>query len=667
MSTPYFEKISYADRLPKYRDFTEYEWDFKNSFSYDDYFGFSDLKIYHFQNNYRYNYMWDDLGITPDSASFCNAFNEDRERHRLVQRHLCDKLCFWNPQNCFFQDSHSGNLTDLMSKKFHDHFNPAFQEEFNRDFHQKIDWAPTGGLGHFPSIGLNKLIEDLGITTKLNYNIGQYAVNFENLNKKFWNSIPVRPLYVIEEKKCHDILEALINVRRIDIDNNRKQMKMEFDQSYKGNGPIRKPILSMMMWGPLTDFNIKKTDEKCKFDSFRDRQAGTHVCTNFSGKNYWMYSHSEKVECVKGPIEHIEGPVMTHDLTVIYPCNRSGCNHNCLCDLCLNSQNCSKSEHKNHMTEIKEECVVEQNFQCQDHNINHPDNFDVMEDIMVQKNIFYHNLELEKQPRRHSAGDLKFAGIKRDCGLCRHNVENHFRHHKVIHLNCRFCLHQMKTSIDKDFWDKVCKICGKTFTNIKSLKFWHTRTHNADWKCNECDIDFTRRWTLKRHLMEIHNIKKEEFDLDNDSDESDSTEIDDEYDTLSSHNDNDSSNSDEDGFECQFCQKEFSAQRYLDVHMKVMHTRKEIFRCNICGESFTLKEHLKRHIETVHIKGKKYTCTTCGTNFNRIDNLNEHIQRVHSHDVEKFSCQYCDRKFSRKFSMSRHEKICAANPDSNKK
>ena len=85
--------------------------------------------------------MWDDLGITPDSASFCNAFNEDRERHRLVQRHLCDKLCFWNPQNCFFQDCHSGNLTDLMSKNFHDHFNPAFQEEFNRDFHQKIDFS----------------------------------------------------------------------------------------------------------------------------------------------------------------------------------------------------------------------------------------------------------------------------------------------------------------------------------------------------------------------------------------------------------------------------------------------------------------------------------------------------------------------------------------------
>ena len=432
MACPYYQKIKYSDRLPKYKDFTEEEWDFKTSFTYDDYFGFSDLRIFNAQNNHRYDYMWDDFGIPPELASFCNAFNTNRQRHRLIQRHLCSNLCFWDPQECFLEDSHSGNLTDLMHKDFHDQFNPAFTQQFNRNFKDKIDWAPTGGLGHFPSIGLNKLIEELGITTKLIYNTDKHAVNFDNLNRDFWNSIPVRPLYVMEVKKCHDILEALINVNQEKIKNNRENMRIQFDQSYKGNGPIREPILSMMMWGPQTDFHIKKTEEECKFDSFRDRQAGSHVCTNFSDKNYWMFSHSEKIECTKGPIKILDGPVMTLDMTIVYPCNRSGCNHNCMCDLCLNSHKCPKSEHKKHLREIQRDFSVSLNTQCQQHEISHPANFDEGEDISMQKNIFYHNLKLEKQPRRNSTGHLKYAGIKKSCDLCRGNIKNHFKYHKVI-------------------------------------------------------------------------------------------------------------------------------------------------------------------------------------------------------------------------------------------
>ena len=79
----------------------------------------------------------------------------------------------------------------------------------------KIDWAPTGGPGiHYPSIGVNKLIEEMGITTKLVYDDGQHAINFDNLSKDLRNSIPDRPVYVIEEKKCHDIIEALLNINR---------------------------------------------------------------------------------------------------------------------------------------------------------------------------------------------------------------------------------------------------------------------------------------------------------------------------------------------------------------------------------------------------------------------------------------------------------------------
>ena len=78
----------------------------------------------------------------------------------------------------------------------------------------------------------------------------------DNLRGELRDSIPVRPIYVMEEKKCHDIIYALLNVNYEK--RSRKDMQNIFDESYKGNGVIRKPLLSLMMWGPYADFNCLK-------------------------------------------------------------------------------------------------------------------------------------------------------------------------------------------------------------------------------------------------------------------------------------------------------------------------------------------------------------------------------------------------------------------------
>ena len=49
-------------------------------------------------------------------------------------------------------------------------------------------------------------------------NGNKYAVNFDNLSREFRDSIPVRPLYVFEGKKCHDIVEALLDIQYEDSD-----------------------------------------------------------------------------------------------------------------------------------------------------------------------------------------------------------------------------------------------------------------------------------------------------------------------------------------------------------------------------------------------------------------------------------------------------------------
>lgn len=666
--------ISFSERPPEFKNFTEEEWNFVNTFTYDDQNEFNDLRILKMQNNHRVYHMWDELGIPPDSSSFCTAFNKNRERTRLIQRHICSNHCFWDPRNCFLSHCHSGNLEDIMHQDFHENFNPEFKDQFDRRFSGKIDWVPTGGPGHFPSVGVKKLIEELGITTKLIYDEDQYAINFNNLSKDLRNDIPDRPIYIIEVKKCHDIIEALLNINRKEIEKNKREMTIAYDESYKGNGLMREPILSLMMWGPLTNHNLRKSDAECKFDPMIDRQSGVHACSNFSEKHYWMFTHSPSVACIEGTLKNLEGPVMTSDLTFVYPCNRTDCNHNCLCQLCINSFKCSKDQHKNHIKEIYPECDVDKSSQCQEHQIDHPKNFDNKEDISVQKNIFYHNLELQDQPRRDSVENLTFAGIKKACDLCCLTVKDHFKHHKVVHLNCKYCIYQLRTSFDKKFWEKVCNICGKIFSNVESLEYWHKRTHTSDWKCYECDTEFSSKWNLKRHLIEIHNIDYEATD-----DESGSSDIESDNDPFSSYDmtehedtENESDNFENEKLRCAFCDKEFSVQRYLDSHLKNKHSQRETFTCDKCDKAFTQKKHMKRHRETVHgVKRpdvldlanipNKNICTFCGSKFTRADNLNEHIQRAHLKTVEEFTCKHCGKKFSRKWNLSRHEDKCISN------
>jgi hypothetical protein len=54
------------------------------------------------------------------------------------------------------------------------------------------------------------------------------------------------------------------------------------------------------------------------------------------------------------------------------------------CDL---SSLCPPDTHKKHIQTGDQECIVQRKSQCQDHWIDHPDNFAVNEDIVVEKTL----------------------------------------------------------------------------------------------------------------------------------------------------------------------------------------------------------------------------------------------------------------------------------------
>jgi hypothetical protein len=88
-----------------------------------------------------------------------------------------------------------------------------------------------------------------------------------------------------------------MNVNKDNIETSRNKMQIIYDESIHASGPLREPILSLMMWGPAAEFRMNTTEQKCDLSHSK---SGIHACRNFQEKNYWMYSHGDQLECKLG-------------------------------------------------------------------------------------------------------------------------------------------------------------------------------------------------------------------------------------------------------------------------------------------------------------------------------------------------------------------------------
>ena len=142
--------------------------------------------------------------------------------------------------------------------------------------------------------------------------------------------------------------------------------------------------------------------------------------------------------------------------------------------------------------------------------------------------------------------------------------------------------------------------------------FWHKRMHTSDWTCDECEIQFNRKWNFKRHLLEVHGLPLHEIDDDEnekedygerseaETDSSTGTDSSAETDTSVETDSSEEQRCSELSFKCEDCGKEFAVQRYLNAHRKVQHDENNCFQCGYCNSKFAQKKHRKRHEETVH-------------------------------------------------------------------
>lgn len=81
------------------------------------------------------------------------------------------------------------------------------------------------------------------------------------------------------------------------------------------------------------------------------------------------------------------------------------------------------------------------------------------------------------------------------------------------------------------------------------------------------------------------------------------------------------------------------------------------FTCDICNKAFSRKDVLVRHKKTVHGR-RDFTCKSCGKSFNRGDILKRH-EKIHQE--KKHKCQHCSKAFHRHDACLDHMKVCNSN------
>jgi hypothetical protein len=76
-------------------------------------------------------------------------------------------------------------------------------------------------------------------------------------------------------------------------------------------------------------------------------------------------------------------------------------------------------------------------------------------------------------------------------------------------------------------------------------------------------------------------------------------------------------------FKCNLCNKSYSYERSLQVHIKSSHPTEEKFKCATCDMSFKMEKELKKHSRThlkpiitqIKKKDKKRKCQLCNEEF----------------------------------------------------
>jgi KRAB domain-containing zinc finger protein len=210
------------------------------------------------------------------------------------------------------------------------------------------------------------------------------------------------------------------------------------------------------------------------------------------------------------------------------------------------------------------------------------------------------------------------------CGKTFKHVGSWKNHQKTHRVNqCSYCPRQFKTLYTlKDHINShtravvfKCDYCSKELLHKSSLII-HIRGHLGTKKkcmCELCGLSFNDATNMAIHIRTVHEKLRP--------------------------------------FACHLCSKTFAAKKHLVVHIR-KHTGDKPFQCEKCSKCFYTKSDSKNH--SCGLEMGTYKCKVCYKVFSGRGNFTKHVRRSHS-GYKPFKCSVCDKDFTCKYSMKRHE------------
>ena len=359
----------------------------------------------------------------------------------------------------------------------------------------------------------------------------QFNLRFDHTLLKATKNIERNKKSIIEMSRMLTIITSIITIVKDNIESKLQDVILKHTK----DGYV-KPHLAIHGWGPkITDIDVSKDDDESKL---------------YDESKFSTFKHLDRRDCIgyRDISKRIYSAPFVKDGKYYYPCDVGGCAVPCSCPPCNNST---------------------MRLKCPDHAPDHPALFIEDTEIMIKRRVLFESENkrpIFERPSRHprlTPPPLKLANLRKFCAICSNNVKEHTENHFTLHnLSCEICEHI--DFVSRNSYALICYVCLKKFDRKDKLDD-HAKKHSSNnpYSCDICNLGFSSRYNLKRHLSECHK------------------EVDKMY-------------------CCRQCDATFGFQRNLDSHMMEKHCEGNQFKCDICENSYTRNSTLKRHKRVTH-------------------------------------------------------------------